>query len=174
MNGRWTLPHLTGICLRINDSGPTYLPDILKKATLYFPNNRTFQWFASNGRAGGPPPFTSAFLNRSGFAAMRSGWGADGNYLLFRVGPLGMNHQHQDSLGVTVWAYGRELIFDGGGGSNEKSKWRQWAISSFAHNTVVVDDMAQNRPMNWSDPSHDPNMVSQGPIDAHLADECSP
>ena len=152
---------------RINDSGPTYLPDILKKATLYFPNNRTFQWFASNGRAGGPPPFTSAFLNRSGFAAMRSGWGADGNYLLFRVGPLGMNHQHQDSLGVTVWAYGRELIFDGGGGSNEKSKWRQWAISSFAHNTVVVDDMAQNRPMNWSDPSHDPNMVSQGPIDAH-------
>ena len=78
-----------------------------------------------------------------------------------------MNHQHQDSLGVTVWAYGRELIFDGGGGSNEKSKWRQWAISSFAHNTVVVDDMAQNRPMNWSDPSHDPNMVSQGPIDAH-------
>ena len=64
---------------RINDSGPTYLPDILKKATLYFPNNREFQWFASTGRAGVPPPFTSVFLNRSGFAAMRSGWGADEN-----------------------------------------------------------------------------------------------
>jgi Heparinase II/III N-terminus/Heparinase II/III-like protein len=152
---------------RINDSGPTYLPDVLRKAGLYFPGNSQFQWFATYGRAGGPPPFTSVFLNRSGFAAMRSGWDTSANYLLFRVGPLGMNHQHQDSLGVTIWAYGRELIFDGGGGTYEKSKWRQWAVSALAHNTVVIDDMGQNRPMNWNDPSHDPNMVSQGPIDAH-------
>jgi hypothetical protein len=152
---------------RINDSGPTYLPDVMRKAGLYFPGNVEFQWFASYGRAGRPPQFTSVFLNRSGFAAMRSGWNGDANYLLFRVGPLGMNHQHQDSLGLTVWSYGRELIFDGGGGTYEKSKWRQWAVSAFSHNTVVVDDMAQNRPMNWNDPSHDPNMVSQGPLGAH-------
>jgi len=77
-----------------------------------------------------------------------------------------MNHQEQDSLGVNVWAYGRELIFNSGGGPYEQSKWRQWAVSAFAHNTVVVDGLAQNRPMNRSDPFHDPNMLSQGPIDA--------
>jgi hypothetical protein len=98
---------------------------------------------------------------------MRSDWSAEANYLLFRVGPLGMNHQHQDSLGLNVWAYGREMIFNGGGGAYENSKWRQWAISAFAHNTVVVDDMAQTRPTSQNDPFHDPNMVSQGPIDAH-------
>jgi hypothetical protein len=151
---------------RINDAGPTYLPDVLKKALQYFPNRPDFQWFASDGRTGAPPSFASVFLDRSGLAAMRSGWNTDSNYLLFRVGPLGMNHQHQDSLGVNVWAYGRELIFNGGGGNYEKSKWRQWAVSAFSHNTVVIDDMAQTRSMNWDDPFHDPNMISQGPIDA--------
>jgi hypothetical protein len=152
---------------KINDSWPAYLPSILRKAALSFPNHSDFQWFASNGRQGSPPPFTSVFLNRSGLAAMRSGWDTDANYLLFRLGPLGLQHQHQDSLGVNVWAYGRELIFNGGGGSYEESKWRQWAISAFAHNTLVVDDMAQTRTMSQNDPFHDPNMVSQGPIDAH-------
>jgi Heparinase II/III-like protein len=59
------------------------------------------------------------------------------------------------------------LIFNGGGGVDEHSKWRKWAVSAFAHNTVVVDGMAQTRSMNWDDPFHDPNMVSQGSIDAH-------
>jgi Heparinase II/III N-terminus/Heparinase II/III-like protein len=151
---------------KINDSWPTYLPAILKKAVISFPNESDFQWFASDGRQGSVPPFTSVFLNRSGLAVMRSGWDADANYLLFRLGPLGMGHQHQDSLGVNVWAYGRELIFNSGGGSYENSKWRQWAISAFAHNTLVVDEMAQTRIMSQTDPFHDPNMVSQGPIDA--------
>lgn len=152
---------------KINDSWPAYLPGILKKALISFPNQSAFQWFASDGRQGSAPAFTSVFLNRCGLAAMRSGWDTDANYLLFRLGPLGMGHQHQDSLGVNVWAYGRELIFNGGGGSYENSKWRQWAISAFAHNTLVVDDMAQTRTMSQNDPYHDPNMVSQGPIDAH-------
>jgi len=152
---------------KINDSWPTYLPAVLRKAAVSFPNQPVFQWFASNGRQGSPPSYTSVFLNRSGLAAMRSGWDTDANFLLFRVGPLGMGHQHQDSLGVNMWAYGRELIFNGDGGSYEKSKWRQWAISAFAHNTLIVDDMAQTRAISQDDPLHDPNMVSQGPIDAH-------
>jgi hypothetical protein len=152
---------------KINDSGQTYLPTVFKKAVTFFPTQPEFEWFASNGQKGAPPPFTSVFVDRSGLAAMRSGWDAEANYLLFRVGPLGMGHQHQDSLGVNVWAYGRELIFNGGGGSYENSKWRQWAISAFGHNTVTVDDLAQTRPVSQVDPFHDPNIVSQGPIDAH-------
>jgi hypothetical protein len=150
---------------RINDSGPVYLPDVMRKAVVYFPSNPDFHWF-TNRRGDAPPRFTSIFLNRSGLAVMRSGWDTDANFLLFRVGPLGLNHQEQDSLGVNVWAYGRELIFNSGGGPYEQSKWRQWAVSAFAHNTVVLDGLAQNRPMNRSDPFHDPNMLSQGPIDA--------
>jgi hypothetical protein len=109
---------------KINDSWPVYLPSILRKAAVSFPSQSIFQWFASDRRQGSPPTFTLVFLDRSGLAAMRSGWETDANYLLLRVGPLGMGHRHQDSLGVNVWAYGRELIFNGGGESYEKSKWR--------------------------------------------------
>jgi hypothetical protein len=156
-----------GFLPKVNDANATYLPAVLKKAVVYFPQNSQFRWFVSKGAEGSAPPFTSVFLNRSGLAAMRSGWEHDANYLLFRVGPLGMNHQHQESLGVDVWAYGRELIFDGGGGTYENSKWRQWAISSFAHNTVVVDGMPQAKTASLDDPFKDPALVSQGPIDAN-------
>jgi hypothetical protein len=151
---------------KINDSWPVYLPGVLKKAVISYPNDPTFEWFASGGAQGSQPKYTSVFLDRSGLAAMRSGWSLDANYLLFRVGPLGLGHQHQDSLGVDVWAYGRELIFNGGGGSYDSSKWRQWATSAYAHNTLVVDGLAQTRPISQTDPMHDPNMVSQGPIEA--------
>ncbi len=152
---------------KINDSWPVFLPTVLKKAATNFPNRSDFRWFATNGDDGAPPPFTSIFLDRSGLAAMRSGWDLDANYLLFRLGPLGLGHQHQDKLDVLLWAYGRELIFSSGGGTFEKSKWREWAISSFGHNTVVVDDMSQSRTINEDDPLHDPEMVSQGPINAN-------
>jgi hypothetical protein len=151
----------------INDSWPAYLPTIMRKAAIYFPAHADFQWLASNGGEGAPPPFTSTYLNRSGLAAMRSDWTPNANYLVFRVGPLGMGHQHQDSLGLAIWAYGRELLFNENGGNYEASKWRQWATSALGHNTVVVDGMGQTRPITQADPFHDPNMVSQGPINAH-------
>jgi hypothetical protein len=78
-----------------------------------------------------------------------------------------MGHQHQDKLGVVVWAWGRPLIFNTGGGSYEQSKWRSWATSSYGSNCVIVDDLGQNRPTASKDPWHDPDLISQGPIDGH-------
>jgi hypothetical protein len=152
---------------RINDSGPNRLTTILTKAATFYPEKPELKWLASDGKEGSPPKYTSIFLNRSGFAAMRSGWEHDANFLLFRLGPLGMGHQHQDTLGVNVWAYGRELLFNGGGGPYETSKWREWALSGYSHNVVVIDGLAQNRPITQGDPSKDPNLVSTGPINGH-------
>jgi hypothetical protein len=152
---------------KLNDSWPSTAADIFKQAISYFPDRADFRWFLTDGKEGAPPSWTSIFLNRSGLAAMRSGWSPDANYVLFRLGPMGAGHIHEDGLGVILWAYGRELIFNGGGGSYEKSKWRTWAVSTFGHNCVIIDGLPQARPINWHDPAHDPNQVSQGPIDAH-------
>ncbi|PAW80109.1 MAG: hypothetical protein B9S32_01895 [Verrucomicrobia bacterium Tous-C9LFEB] len=155
-------------CLpKINDSWLWPASTIFGMACTYFPDRAEFQWFRSGEKEGKAPAQTSLFLNRSGLAVMRSGWEQDANYLLFRMGPLGMGHQHQDGLGVILWAYGREMLFNGGGGSYEKSKWREWAVSTYSHNCLIIDGLAQSRKSNWGDPYHDPNMVSQGPIDAH-------
>jgi len=76
---------------------------------------------------------------------MRSGWERDANFLCFDAGPLGTAHVHQDKLGVTVWAYGREVLFDGGGGQYEASKWRSYDTGTFSHNTVILDGLPQAR-----------------------------
>jgi hypothetical protein len=152
---------------KYNNGLPQYLPSVFKLAVENFPNRADFKWVESDGAEGKPPAFTSAFLNRAGEAAMRSGWSREDNYLGFRLGPIGMGHQHQDKLGVIIWAWGRSLVFNTGGGSYEQSKWRTWATSSFGSNCMIVDGLGQNRPTISKDPWHDPDLISQGPIDGH-------
>jgi hypothetical protein len=152
---------------KYNNGLPQYLPEIFKLAVENFPNREDFKWVASDGAQGHPPAYTSVYLNRAGEAAMRSDWSRQANYIGFRLGPIGMGHQHQSKLEVVVWAYGRPVVFNAGGGSYEKSKWRTWATSSFGANCMIVDGLGQNRPTTSSDPWHDPGLISQGPIDAH-------
>jgi hypothetical protein len=153
---------------RINDAGSNPLPGLFARmAVPNFPNRADFKWVATSGAAGKQPDYTSIYLNRSGLAVMRSGWDRDANYLMYRLGPLGMGHMHQAKLNLVIYPFGRELVFDSGGGSYEHSKWRAWAISTYSHNCVIVDGMAQNRATSSSDIWHDADLVSQGPIDAH-------
>jgi hypothetical protein len=150
-----------------NNGLPQYLPSVFKLAVENFPNRSDFKWVESDGADGKPPAFTSIFPNRAGEAAMRSGWSRMDNYLGFRLGPLGMGHQHQDKLNVILWAWGRPIVFNTGGGSYEQSKWRTWATSSFGSNCMIVDGLGQNRSTRSDDPWHDPDLISQGPIDGH-------
>jgi hypothetical protein len=152
---------------KYNNGLPQYLPTIFKQAVENFPDRSDFKWVESDDAVGTPPAFTSIYLNRAGEAAMRSGWSRQDNYLGFRLGPIGMGHQHQDKLGVVIWAYGRSIVFNTGGGNYERSKWRTWATSTYGHNCVIVDGLAQNRPTTSNDPWHDPELISQGPIDGH-------
>jgi hypothetical protein len=152
---------------RINDAGINNLPAIFAHSAVEnFPKRADFKWVASGGAEGKGPDYTSIYLNRSGLAVMRSGWDRNANYLMYRLGPLGMGHMHQDKLNLIVYTYGREMIFDSGGGSYEHSKWRQWAVSTYSHNCVIVDGLAQNRVTSSNDIWHDADLVSQGPIDA--------
>ena len=88
---------------------------------------------------------------------MRSGWDGNATYLAFDVGPTGANHVHQDKLSFSYWKGGEELVFDDGGGQYERSALRDYAISGYDHNTLLVDGLAQKR----SSPR-----VSDRPIDA--------
>jgi hypothetical protein len=131
---------------KLNDSWAEKVPSNLREATQIFPNRADFLWVAMEGREGSPPRDTSHDFPYVGYFVMRSGWERDANYLLLDAGPLGFGHVHQDKLNVLVWAYGRELLFDSGGGPyNYDSPWRKWAIDTFSHNTVLVDGLPQRR-----------------------------
>ncbi len=151
-----------------NDSWPLDSHNIYTKAVKFYPTRTEFKWALSDGKEGTPPKYTSKFLNRNGFAVMRSDWTTQANYLVFDVGPLGYGHVHQDKLNLVLWAFGRELLFDGGGASYEVSKWRDWSLSTASHNTVLVDGLNQNIPLepNADKRYKDPACVAQSDIDA--------
>lgn len=147
---------------RFNDSWDVDMPRILAAAVPLYPTRPDFQWVATDGKQGTPPRETSRAFPWAGYYAMRSGWGRDANLLVLDAGPLGNGHVHQDKLNVVVWAGGRELLFDGGGGSYERSRWRSYGTDTFSHNTILVDGQPQRR-----DERATADKVSKQPIDAH-------
>lgn len=110
-----------------------------------FPERKDFLWAATNGDEGQVPNGTSVGFDYAGYYVMRSGWDADANMLCFDAGPTGLAHIHQDKLNVMMWAFGREVLLDTGGGPYEKSKWRDYGLSTYSHNTVLVDGLPQKR-----------------------------
>lgn len=144
---------------RFNDCYTIRTSALLASAAKTLGNRPEFAWVLSEGREGTPPKgeMASRFLPYSGFAVMRSDWSRNATYLAFDVGPLGVSHSHQDKLGFTLWKGDEELVFDDGGGQYERSPERQYGLSGYDHNTLLVDGLAQVRQA--------PRMVTE-PIDA--------
>jgi len=131
-----------------NDAWRTHEQGLLREALPIFPNRRDFLWVATDGKQGQPPAETSKAFDWAGLYAMRSSWALDANYLAFRDGPFVFAHGHQDKLIVVMWAYGREILFNSGGGPYDAGKWRHYSIDTFSKNTVLVDGLPQRRPRN--------------------------
>lgn len=129
-----------------NDSWSVHwLRRVLANGLMFFPERDDWRWIVTDGAEGSAPEATSWAFPFAGYYVMRSGWEKDANYLVLDAGPLGYAHAHQDKLNLVLWAYGKEVLFDTGGGSYEQSKWRNYAVSTYSHNTVLVDGMPQHR-----------------------------
>ncbi len=88
----------------------------------------------------------SVFLRDTGYGVMRTGWQRNAAYLLFDVGPMGGGHGHLDALNLIYAPDGRMTVFDGTGGTYNRSPFRTWSVSTASHNSVMVDQRSQNRP----------------------------
>jgi hypothetical protein len=109
----------------------------LEPASLAFP-----EYVLSKGARGIPPPELDMVFARGGYAAMRNKWEYDEEtiqvllYSAFHT----KTHKHHDDLSLTLFAYGQPLITDSGKYNFNYNSWeRQYVISAYAHNTVVVD-----------------------------------
>ncbi len=107
-------------------------------------------YIAANGRKGKKPKGQPTIIFPwAGQIIMRSGWDAGAHWALFDAGPLGISHWHYDKLHLSVAAYGRDLLVDGGrytyksyGGG--KGTWREYFIGSASHNVILIDGHGQN------------------------------
>ena len=65
-------------------------------------------------------------------------------YLAFDGGPFGAHHQHEDKLSFWLAAFGRSLIVDPGRYLYDNTTpFRQYLMSTRAHNTFLVDGQGQ-------------------------------
>ncbi len=129
----------------LNDGSRAWVPGSLANGAKLFPHRKDFLYFATLGRKGTPPKELSHFFPWAGQAVMRTGWGEDANYLLIEVGPFGIGHQHEDKLGLVVYADGHEFLPDAGNYPYDSSEWRKYVLSTRSHNTIRVDGCDQNR-----------------------------
>lgn len=130
---------------RWNDSWHVDVLGTLSKGFTLFPARKDFQWIATAGREGTPPDHTSHFFPYAGQVVMRSGWDRDALFLGFEAGPFGYGHQHEDKLSLVIFAYGKDLLVEGGSYAYDASKWRRYVLASAAHNVVLVDGQGQAR-----------------------------
>ena len=65
-------------------------------------------WIGSKGLQGKPPEHAAHLFPDAGIGTMRSGYGKDAHFLVFRAGPPGAAHVHWDTLSLDVtrvWAF---------------------------------------------------------------------
>ncbi|MCL5282814.1 MAG: heparinase II/III family protein [Planctomycetes bacterium] len=130
---------------RWNDSWHVDVVGTLSRGLVLFPGRQDFRWIVTDGKEGTPPDHTSHLFPYAGQVVMRSGWEREALFLGFEAGPFGYGHQHEDKLSVVIFAYGKDLLVEGGSYAYDASKWRRYVLTSAAHNVVLVDGQGQAR-----------------------------
>lgn len=100
----------------------------------------------TNGKQGTVPSSDSFVAEKSGYAIFRTGWGEDASVAFFSAAYNADYHKHSDELSIYVYANGQELLAEAGpNGYQYKDPLTAYAFSSFAHNTLIVDDKGLRR-----------------------------
>ncbi|XOV91780.1 MAG: alginate lyase family protein [Bacteroidota bacterium] len=110
-----------------------------------------WKYIATNGESGTlsrqKPSITFPW---AGIHISRSGWDKNAQWSFFDFGAYGTGHQHRDKLHLSVSAYGKDLLVDGGRFTHEDyfsfdpTIWRGYFRSSFSHNVILVNGKGQN------------------------------
>jgi len=129
----------------LNDSGAGSVKGWMEKGAKLFPQREDFLWVATEGKRGKAPGPASYLFPYAGQFFMRGGWDRNALWLCMEGGPFGSNHQHEDKLGVTLTAFGKALLVEGGVYTYDASDWRRYVLSGRAHNIVFVDGLDQCR-----------------------------
>lgn len=79
---------------------------------------------------------------QAGYVFGRSGWGTGASYYSLRFGPGRQVHGHDDHMGLTYYARGRNLIVDAGHTGYEVTPYRTYLRSPEAASTLVLPGTA--------------------------------
>ena len=133
-----------------NDSDRDKLKDIVINAAERF-DRSDWNYIATNGKSGSKPAMDpTVTFPWAGIHIMRNGWHEKAHWSFFDAGPYGTGHQHRDKLHLSIAAFGKDLLVDGGRFTHkdyfsfDPTMWRGYFRSSFSHNVILVDGKGQN------------------------------
>lgn len=135
--------YLAGLCRpdftwpSLNDSGSMDkdYTALLRKAGDML-SRPDLQWIGSRGTEGRTPESGLRVFPDAGIAVMRSGYEPDAHYAVFRAGPAGASHVHEDVLSLEITAWGRPILVDPGITSYGPDALTDHYRSRPAHNTI--------------------------------------
>ena len=88
-------------------------------------------------------PLRSRNAEASGYAILQRGDGPQATWLCLKYGPHGGGHGHFDKNHFVLYARGEAVMPDAGSHAYGSPLHRDWDKTSFAHNTLVVDETTQ-------------------------------
>jgi hypothetical protein len=91
-----------------------------------------------------PQPAQRVAVYSRGYVFGRSGWGPDASYYSLRFGPGRQIHGHDDHMGLTYYARGRDLIVDSGHFGYQVDAYRSYLQSPAAASTLVMPGVPFN------------------------------
>lgn len=104
--------------------------------------NENLKYLITKGKEGEKPKYNFKVFSNEGYSFYRSSWNMDLKdtvYYSFLSGYLLRNHKHADDLSITMFANGQDILVDSGTYIYENGEYRDYFVSSMAHNGVVVD-----------------------------------
>lgn len=119
--------------------GDTFEKD--RPNTSLWLENEQYQYAASGGVKGTTPVKQDVVYPDGGYAIFRDGWSSKANtYVHITAAYHTDYHKHSDDLSVYIYHDGDVVTEAGPNGYDYHSPFTEYAYSSFAHNTLIVDN----------------------------------
>ncbi len=116
------------------------------RAAGIFQRRADFAYVASGGRQGHPPASLARVLPYTGWLTMRSNWSPSALYMAVNFnGNPRSQAGHYDQLSFGLWAFGRPWMTNPGSTTSDGQEYRSWSGATLGANTVMVDDVSQDR-----------------------------
>lgn len=136
-----------------------------------FTDNAQLAWFATSGKRGEIPPYTSQQFPASGFYVLRTGWLPDATVTVVKAGPPAFWHNQPDNGTFDYWHAGRNFFPDSGsyvyGGDSTVLAQRDWFRQTRVHNTLTLDnrnlERTDSKLLLWKTDERQTTLVTENP-----------
>lgn len=135
-----------GYGLMNNDSDLVFnRPGVLEAARKY--RRPDWEFIAANEDSGTKPEEGPSYIFPwAGQVISRNNFSENAHWSFFDIGPWGSGHQHNDKLHISLAAFGKTFLVDGGRFAYRgeiADKFRGYARGSSSHNLILIDGKGQ-------------------------------